>query len=159
MSCPYGICEAGAEENSLSLRRGEFISSISGMCGTSPKLASCLFIRTSEGQEGFAGACDTQTDAAWDFVFTAVDGHEIVGVHVGENGALCGIRQAPLPPSRVPGGAKASSATASARGNEQGPCGSQSVQQMATPLTARGGTSARHGSFAFSRIKETFDEY
>lgn len=105
--------ESPHEECVLSLRRGEYISSISGRRGHAPLLAQHLCILTSEQQEvtaGIPGGFVVEASAGEDaniadgcaFNFTASGGHEIVGLKLGEDGRICGVKQVALPPSRAP---------------------------------------------------------
>lgn len=109
----YGNGREGAhEECMLSLRRGEYICSISGCHGRAPLLAQHVRVLTSEQQEVTAGAAgrlaaealagQESGTAGCSFSFTASDGHEIVGLKLGEDGRICGVKQVALPPSRVP---------------------------------------------------------
>jgi hypothetical protein len=104
---PYIFGERGGtdiEESTLSLRRGEYISSIAGIrsrpsSSDEPCLARSLRIVTSEQQEIFAGEPST----SWDFHFEADEGREIVGLII-QDGAVSGVKQAILAPSRAPSG-------------------------------------------------------
>jgi len=87
------------EEGTFSLRRGEYFTSISGVFGAPPALALCLRLVTSEFQEINLGTEDP--DVQFDFAFEASSGFEIVGLQLGEDEAVVGIRQSPLAPSRV----------------------------------------------------------
>lgn len=95
--------QEAAHTSAAHLRRGEFISSISGSrsraCSSAgrPPLASCLRITTSEQQEIAVGdAC-----LSMDFCFEAEIGYEIVGLTL-EDGMISGVKLAILAPSRVP---------------------------------------------------------
>jgi len=91
----------GREDCCLSLRRGEYICQISGIYGRSPLIAATLRIMTSEQQEALVGNLEVH-GGKQDFLFESVPEHEIVGLVMSEDGAVCGIKQAPLPPSRAP---------------------------------------------------------
>lgn len=105
MQSLYGERDAPEiEESSLSLRRGEYIQSISGSwsaLSTSPEpvVARALRIVTSEQQESVAG----ESAALEDFHFEADHDHEIVGLTF-QDGSISGVKQALLAPSRVPSG-------------------------------------------------------
>ncbi|CAE8657279.1 unnamed protein product [Polarella glacialis] len=88
-------------EQCLSLRRGEFITCLSGTQGTSRVLAGSLRILTSEGQEAVAGGLEGWDEAGADFVFRAEPGHEIVGLQV-VDGRISGSKQLSLTCSRAP---------------------------------------------------------
>mmetsp|Transcript_108159 Transcript_108159/g.304636 ORF Transcript_108159/g.304636 Transcript_108159/m.304636 type:complete len:447 (+) Transcript_108159:59-1399(+) len=103
--CVYGERDSAEHEGcSFSLRRGEYIRSISGVCGPRPLLASSMRICTSEEQElvaGTADGADTEVNACC-FFFEAAPGHEITGLKLDDAGAVLGVRQAPLVPPRAP---------------------------------------------------------
>jgi len=103
------------EEHTLSLRRGEFIQTVMGLHterkgGRPQPLARSLKIVTSEQQEVLSGQAahssvgPSRTDHGY-FCFEADLGHEIVGLCI-QDGAISGVRQVHLAPSRVglPGG-------------------------------------------------------
>jgi len=97
-----GDC-APVEECSFSLRRGEYVRSVSGWHGLPPELARCLQIATSEGRKVVAGSPPEGADRDnIDFCFVADPGCEILGFELGEGGVIIGVRQVPMLPSRVP---------------------------------------------------------
>lgn len=128
----YGASCAGCsipnhDEQTLCLRRGEYIRCIAGGhkaieaskndSGTEstlsasrpePELAQWLRIISSEGQDVSLGDAppdeELQASAARSecgFEHEAAPGHEIVGLVLGEDGAVAGVKQAKLAPSRT----------------------------------------------------------
>lgn len=103
----YGESDSFEEGETMAahLRRGEFISSISGCrswsgacsSGTQQPLAQCLRIVTSEAQEIVVG----ESAADFDFCFQAHPGHEIIGLILTQDGVISDVKQAVLAPSRV----------------------------------------------------------
>lgn len=154
--------QARNEEGTFSLRRGEYFTSVSGVFGAPPALALCLRVVTSEFQEVNIGAEDL--DMQLDFAFEASPGFEIVGLYLGEDEAIAGIRQTPLAPSRVaaqqqsvlPSGSLLSqcgwAGSCSNAPTEQSPV----VMQAAQPPVYEHGMMSRR---SVSPIKETLDEF
>lgn len=159
------------EETTFSLRRGEYIRSISGgriepPCSSeTPALARFLRITTSEQQEIVAG----QASAEIDFSYEADEGHEITALTT-QSGVICGVKQAVLAPSRVPGATAnhAGGASAPTGGGAQVALGALAAQRS-TQLRpdaaelARSIASGRQKSLdvlrrgAFSRVREAAD--
>jgi hypothetical protein len=101
---PEGSVEDAGIGNSVNLRRGEFLRQISGAIGPVPHIARWLRLETSEGQVAYLGEPQEIIDEEEpDFTFSALPDQEITAIETGENGAISGIRQSPLPPSRLSG--------------------------------------------------------
>jgi len=102
----YGTPEGSVEDaglgNSMNLRRGEFLRQISGAIGPVPHIARWLRLETSEGQVAFLGETQEVVDEEEpNFTFCALPDQEITALEIGDNGAISGIRQTALPPSRL----------------------------------------------------------
>eukprot|EP00747_Dinoflagellata_sp_TGD_P208316 gnl/TRDRNA2_/TRDRNA2_81818_c0_seq1.p1 gnl/TRDRNA2_/TRDRNA2_81818_c0~~gnl/TRDRNA2_/TRDRNA2_81818_c0_seq1.p1 ORF type:complete len:435 (-),score=67.11 gnl/TRDRNA2_/TRDRNA2_81818_c0_seq1:40-1281(-) len=81
----------------VTLRRGEYICAVSGRgSGADWHLASWLMLETSEGLMLTLGEPELDSD----FRFGAKPGREIVGLQVGPDGRISGVKDAQLPPSR-----------------------------------------------------------
>lgn len=131
-------------EGTLSLRRGEYFTSVSGVFGDPPVLALCLRVVTSELQEVNVGAEDLGTQM--DFAFEASPGFEIVGLQIGDDRAIAGIRQSPLAPSRVATQQSVTLTPCAGAAAEQGFVAMQAAQPL---MTSRPSVSP---------IKEILDE-
>jgi len=112
----YGERDHGEQEafSAAHLRRGEFISSISGSWSNFtleapganrqyPPIARYIRIITSEKHEIEIGEVSSEVS----FCFEAEPGHEITGLAI-QDGIICGVKQAVLAPSRVSLAPKAS---------------------------------------------------